>query len=502
MHAWLFVLAVLAILQGVTQVASTVEQTSQRPSSPATSFIQSITTSSRSSETSNNVSTHSDNSVAQSESTVDEYSVAGPIGGELQVQLEEDEVVDSGVEANSDSSSSSSNSNSDSNSDSNSHSKPDPATLVEIEKSLLSLFGFPKRPKIDRSKVVIPEAMKQLYAQIMGHELDDSVNVPKPGLNTRNANTVRSFTHEESHIDDRFRHHHRFRLMFNVTNIPRNEKLRAAELTLNRDAIAAAAMSGDNGGRRPARAMLHQILVYDIVRPGVKGKRAPRFLLIDSKTVRINETTPVNVDVLPAVDRWMRNPKQNHGLFIQVTSKGKRKQQGGGGTAPEHHHVRLRRSVDESHEKWSQKQPLLFTYTDDGRHKQRPIRDAISSNVNRARRTPMRNRRRKNGNELCQRRPLYVDFNNVGWSDWILAPPGYEAFYCQGDCQIPIADHLNTTNHAIVQSLVNSISPSYAPKPCCVPTQLSSISVLYLNEQNRVVLKNYQDMSVVGCGCR
>lgn len=206
MHAWLFVLAVLAILQGVTQVASTVEQTSQRPSSPAVSFIQTITSSSSSrrsssSDTSDNVSTHSDSGVAQSEPTVDEDSVAedGPIGGELRVQLEQDEVV----EANSDSSSSSS-SNSDSNSgssDSNSHSKPDPATLVEIEKSLLSLFGFPKRPKIDRSKVVIPEAMKQLYAQIMGHELDDSVNVPKPGLNTRNANTVRSFTHEGKNRD-------------------------------------------------------------------------------------------------------------------------------------------------------------------------------------------------------------------------------------------------------------------------------------------------------------
>lgn len=488
MHAWLFVLAVLAILQGVTQVASTVEQSSlERRSPAAVSFVQSIAPSSRSSASdSNDVSPDSDNSVAQSEPTVDEDSVE--IGGELRVQL--DEVV----EANSDSSSSSS-SNSDSNSgssDSNSHSKPDPATLVEIEKSLLSLFGFPKRPKIDRSKVVIPEAMKQLYAQIMGHELDDSVSVPKPGLNTRNANTVRSFTHEESHIDDRFRHHHRFRLMFNVTNIPHNEKLRAAELTLNRDAIV--------DHRRPTRAMVHQILVYDIVRPGVKGKRAPRFLLIDSKTVKINETTPVSVDVLPAVDRWMRNPKQNHGLFIQVTSKGKRKQQGGaggGGGVPEHHHVRLRRSVDESHEKWSQKQPLLFTYTDDGRHKQRPIRDAI-----RNRRTPMRNRRRKNGNELCQRRPLYVDFSDVGWSDWIVAPPGYEAFYCQGDCQFPFADHMNTTNHAIVQTLVHSISPSYAPKACCVPTQLSSISMLYLNEQNKVVLKNYQDMTVVGCGCR
>ncbi|XP_001654153.2 protein decapentaplegic [Aedes aegypti] len=500
MHAWLYVLAVLAILQGVTQVASTGDQPSSSSSSSSSTSSSTLLSIRSADERSDRRPSSSDGSVAQSESKVDEDSLERPAAGELHLQLgpvdkdadEEAEVNGSSDSDNSldisGSSSSSHDGSHSSDSDSiSSNSKPDPETLVEIEKNLLSLFGFPKRPKIDRSKVVIPEAMKQLYAQIMGHDLVDSVNVPKEGLNTRNANTVRSFTHEESHIDDRFKHHHRFRLMFNVSNIPRSEKLRAAELTLNRDAIE----------DLRARTVQHQILVYDIVRPGLKGKRAPSFLLIDSKTVKINETGSISVDVLPAVERWLRSPKQNHGLFIQVTSKSKRKPQ----STPEHHHVRLRRSIDESHDKWSHKQPLLFTYTDDGRHKQRPIRDAIS-NANRARRAPMRNRRRKNGSETCQRRPLYVDFSDVGWSDWIVAPPGYEAYYCHGDCQFPIADHLNTTNHAIVQTLVNSINPSLAPKACCVPTQLSSISMLYLNEQNKVVLKNYQDMTVVGCGCR
>lgn len=73
--------------------------------------------------------------------------------------------------------------------------KPDPQTLVAIEKNLLSLFGFKKRPKVDRSKVVIPQAMRQLYAELMGHELE-LVNLPKQGLDSKSANTVRSFTHE------------------------------------------------------------------------------------------------------------------------------------------------------------------------------------------------------------------------------------------------------------------------------------------------------------------
>lgn len=97
---------------------------------------------------------------------------------------------------------------------------------------------------------------------------------------------------------------------------------------------------------------------------------------------------------------------------------------------------------------------------------------------------------------------MYVDFTDVGWNDWIVAPPGYDAFYCAGDCIFPLADHMNTTNHAIVQTLVNSATPSVVPRACCVPTLLNSISMLYLDEENKVVLKNYQDMAVLGCGCR
>lgn len=74
--------------------------------------------------------------------------------------------------------------------------KPDPETQVQIEKNLLSLFGMKSRPRsIDRSKVIIPEAMKQLYAEITGQELR-TTNLPKPGLHTKSANTVRSFQHE------------------------------------------------------------------------------------------------------------------------------------------------------------------------------------------------------------------------------------------------------------------------------------------------------------------
>jgi bone morphogenetic protein 2/4 len=294
----------------------------------------------------------------------------------------------------------------------------------------------------------------------------------------------------ESEIDNRFKYHNRFRLFFNVSNIPEIERLRDAEITFNRNQI------------KNVNNVRHQIDVYDIVRPGRKHKkRKPIFLLADTKIVNINETGPISLNVMSAVKRWLREPKRNHGVLVHISSLDNNNSIDidDSITVPSHQHIRLRRSIDDSPENWAQAQPLLFTYTDDGRYKQRSIRDA-----NRSRRAPggRRGGRRKNNHDICQRRPLYVDFSDVGWDSWIVAPPGYEAFYCHGECNFPIADHLNTTNHAIVQTLVHSISPSLAPKACCVPTQLSSISMLYVDDLNKVVLKNYQDMVVVGCGCR
>ena len=102
----------------------------------------------------------------------------------------------------------------------------------------------------------------------------------------------------------------------------------------------------------------------------------------------------------------------------------------------------------------------------------------------------------------CRRWPLYVDFVEVGWNDWIVAPAGYQAFYCAGECPYYMPGYLNATNHAVVQALVNSVDPLSAPRPCCVPTKMRAISMLYVDADDRVVIKNYQNMVVDACGCR
>lgn len=48
---------------------------------------------------------------------------------------------------------------------------------------------------------------------------------------------------------------------------------------------------------------------------------------------------------------------------------------------------------------------------------------------------------------------------------------------------------------------VHFINPETVPKPCCAPTQLNAISVLYFDDSSNVILKKYRNMVVRACGC-
>ncbi|NXN88346.1 GDF3 factor, partial [Bombycilla garrulus] len=103
---------------------------------------------------------------------------------------------------------------------------------------------------------------------------------------------------------------------------------------------------------------------------------------------------------------------------------------------------------------------------------------------------------------LCKPRRLYISFSDVGWENWIIAPQGYLANYCRGECPFPLAAELNGTNHAVLQTVVHSLDPQGTPQPCCVPVRLSPISILYYDNSDNVVLRHYDDMVVDECGCR
>lgn len=102
----------------------------------------------------------------------------------------------------------------------------------------------------------------------------------------------------------------------------------------------------------------------------------------------------------------------------------------------------------------------------------------------------------------CQRHPLSVDFEEIGWSGWIISPRGYNAYHCKGSCPFPLGENMRPTNHATVQSIINALKLSEGVNsPCCVPDKLFSINLLYFDDDENVVLKQYDDMVAGSCGC-
>lgn len=106
---------------------------------------------------------------------------------------------------------------------------------------------------------------------------------------------------------------------------------------------------------------------------------------------------------------------------------------------------------------------------------------------------------------ICCKRQFYVNFKDIGWNDWIIAPPGYHGNYCEGDCPSHMASitgsslsfHSTVINHYRMRGY----SPFQNIKYCCVPTRLRAMSMLYYNEEQKIIKKDIPNMIVEECGC-
>ncbi|KAJ8011093.1 hypothetical protein DPEC_G00054610 [Dallia pectoralis] len=106
---------------------------------------------------------------------------------------------------------------------------------------------------------------------------------------------------------------------------------------------------------------------------------------------------------------------------------------------------------------------------------------------------------------MCCKRQFYVNFKDIGWNDWIIAPSGYHANYCEGDCPSHVAS-ITGSSLSFHSTVINHYRMrGYAPfqniKSCCVPTRLRAMSMLYHNEEQKIIKKDIQNMIVDECGC-
>ncbi|XP_075046421.1 bone morphogenetic protein 2-like [Mixophyes fleayi] len=344
-------------------------------------------------------------------------------------------------------------------------------------KRLLEVFGIDDPPHYLHHAKQPPQYMIDLYNTVA-----DADGVTKdPDL--LEGNTVRSFF-DKVHSDQMY-------FLFNLSTVTKSEKVLTAELHLFKLKP------------RPTehayfqRHHFCQISVY-LVMDKNKMQSPQGRKLLSSKLVPIHSSGWEVFSITQAVRAW-NDESHNQGILVTVRYLG-------GGQA-DTNVIRFASGKDH-HES---KQPMLVLFTDDGRrgvvslsnqpdgHQLAIPNEPYAPAPNRTR---MARALQEDGNLPCQRHPLYVDFEEIGWSGWIISPRGYNAYHCKGSCPFPLGQNMRPTNHATVQSIINALKLTHGVNsPCCVPDKLFSINLLYFDDDENVVLKQYDDMVAGSCGC-
>ncbi len=108
----------------------------------------------------------------------------------------------------------------------------------------------------------------------------------------------------------------------------------------------------------------------------------------------------------------------------------------------------------------------------------------------------------------CCKKSLYINFKDIGWDNWIIAPEGFEANYCSGSCNnIDNPSELSSLHSTILNTLVNSMQSAnlemahQAVDFCCSPKKFAPLSLLYFDKYLNIVKTNIPDMIVEECSC-
>uniref|UniRef100_A0A4W3HBI7 Bone morphogenetic protein 8a n=1 Tax=Callorhinchus milii TaxID=7868 RepID=A0A4W3HBI7_CALMI len=360
----------------------------------------------------------------------------------------------------------------------------------EMQKEILSILGLSRRPRpllSFKRSASAPVFMLDLYrtmaseetgrvrgASLPFHMLPSAHHRPLEESFLSQADTIMSFVNGVEQTEDTFHHKTQWKeFKFDLTRIPRGEMVTAAEFRIYKT----------SNESFPGNLTLH-VTVYQVLQE-----------FHDRSVSKVLGRTLTLFDITATSNDWLMNPHYNLGLRLFVETEG--------GTIVDPGSAGLvgRRGP-------RTKRPFMVTFF---RASQAPVRTIRAANRRKGRKKygerPSCERLPAgyNGREqtqVCKRHDLYVSFRELDWQDWIIAPEGYEAFYCDGDCSFPLGSHMNASNHAIVQALVHLMKPDAVPKPCCAPTKLSATSVLYFDDKYNVILKKYRNMVAKSCGCQ
>ncbi|KGL81559.1 Dorsalin-1, partial [Tinamus guttatus] len=372
------------------------------------------------------------------------------------------------------------------------------AFLENMKMDLLRSLNLSKVPSQEKTKEEPPQFMIDLYNRYAA----DKSSIPA-------SNIVRSFSTEgrrcPKYIHQNFKEKHI--LLFNIS-IPRYEEITRAELRIyiscHREVGSLSRLEGN-------------MVIYDVLDGDHwENQESTKSFLVSHD---IQECGWEMFEVSSAVKRWVRTDKQKTKNKLEVVIESKAL---GGFTCGK---------PDISVTPDTKNLPLLIVFSNDRSngtketkvelremiaHEQGSVLRKLAKNntlpqeederevkaIAKPHHHSSRSKRSTRPNH-CRRTSLHVNFEEIGWDSWIIAPKDYEAFECKGGCFFPLTDNVTPTKHAIVQTLVHLQNPKKASKACCVPTKLDSISILYKDDAGvPTLIYNYEGMKVAECGCR
>lgn len=263
------------------------------------------------------------------------------------------------------------------------------------------------------------------------------------------------------------------RLWFNVSRVSLEDKIIRGELKLFRSM---------NGVLKKNKGMA-TIRVYRIASDrDFNGDR--EMIFVDAVNTTENDGW-VTLNITESLHFWLRGHDINRGLYLEANI------QRGDNIRPEAVGIIGFKGIPE-------KRPFMVVYGNRNQFRRKRGLDFFHSSERKSFQTIATRPRIP---ASCKKETLYVSFRDLNLDNVIIAPNGYDAFYCNGPCNYPLNFNMNATNHAIIQAFINLKYPDRVPKPCCVPKKTSTIHVIFRTADDTLVIKRRENMSVDSCGC-
>ncbi|XP_078048420.1 TGF-beta domain-containing family member maverick [Augochlora pura] len=199
------------------------------------------------------------------------------------------------------------------------------------------------------------------------------------------------------------------------------------------------------------------------------GSREP----IARKRVSARDSRWLELDSTVAVSSWLEAGLENMGLELEF----------------------LR---DEEPVRRSFSSPVLNVFAESsvssgGRSKRSTPEELMS--LHRSRRTKCKGESKK-----CCRHELTVMFKDLKGFEFIVYPKTFDAGYCKGRCP---PRYNPAHHHALLQSLLWKEDRKKVPKPCCAPSKLDQLMIVYFDENDSTQLKvsYWKNIQVLECAC-